>query len=68
MFFVGPRLHLRNLERAATSYKATAGLGCRRFHSKVLPDLSKEMRWNIVNFFKNEQCRRLPHTSLKDGV
>ena len=52
------------LEKAAKSYKAKTGVGCDGFHPKVLLDLTKETRGEVVEFMeKVKQCGRWPQRS-----
>ena len=50
-----------NLAEAARSYKATTRVGCDGFRPKVLPDMSKETRRQMVKFVaKLKRCERWP--------
>ena len=47
-----PRLKEGDLHKASRLYKAKSGVGCGGFHPKVLLDLTKETRGEIVEFLE----------------
>ena len=56
-----PRLEECDLEKASRMHKAKTGVGCDGFHPKVLFDLTKETRGEIVGFLaKVEQSGKWP--------
>ena len=51
-----------DLEKAARLHKAKTGVGYGDFHSKVLLDLTREIREEVVGFLeKEEQTGTWPH-------
>ena len=56
-----PRLKAGDLEKGSRLYKAKTGVGCDGFHTKVLLDLTKETRGEIVEFLERvEQSGKWP--------
>ena len=51
-----------DLEDASRLYKAKTGVGCDGFHPKVLLDLTKETRGEIVEFLGVTSERPIAHT------
>ena len=56
-----PRLKEFDLERVSRLYRAKTGVGCDGFHPKVLLDLTKETREEVVELLeKVEQSGKWP--------
>ena len=57
-----------DMEGASRMYKAKTGVGCDGFHPKVLLDLTKETREEIVEFLEKVEQWQMAATSLYDEV
>ena len=61
-----PRLKENHLEKASTLYKATTGVGCDGFQSKVLLTLKRATREEVVELLENvEQSAKWPQQACR---